>query len=180
VQLVARSSTDSLNVGEVAEHFGGGGHNRAAAALIHGRSAEKVRQELLALLPSRIRPQQTVGEIMSLRPQFLSPSASVREAAEWMQRFGHEGYPVLERGKVVGLLTRRAVDRAMAHGMGDQPVSRVMGRGLTVAGRFGSHLQRVMIQQDWGQVRWLTTARADCGTSRTDLLKTASARQARA
>lgn len=176
VQLVARSSTDSLNVGEVAEHFGGGGHNRAAAALIHGRSAEKVRQELLALLPSRIRPQQTVGEIMSLRPQFLSPSASVREAAEWMQRFGHEGYPVLERGKVVGLLTRRAVDRAMAHGMGDQPVSRVMDAGsLTVSpGDSVQHLQRVMIQQDWGQVPVADdrTGKIVGIVTRTDLLKT--------
>src|SRR3990172_7120620 len=176
VQMVARSSTDSLNVGEVAERFGGGGHDRAAAALIHGRSAGQVRQELLTLLPSQIRPQRTVGEIMSLRPQLLRPSTSVREAAEWMQHFGHEGYPVVEGGKVVGLLTRRAVDRAMAHGMGEQPVSRVMDAGsLTVSpGDSVQHLQRVMIQQDWGQVPVADSRSGEIVgiVTRTDLLKT--------
>ncbi len=35
IRMVARSTTDQINVAEVAAHFGGGGHERAAAALIH-------------------------------------------------------------------------------------------------------------------------------------------------
>ncbi|MEE9512515.1 MAG: DHH family phosphoesterase, partial [Anaerolineales bacterium] len=46
VQLVARSTTDELDVGAVAEHFGGGGHARAAAALIRERKSAQVRDEL--------------------------------------------------------------------------------------------------------------------------------------
>ena len=34
LRMVARSSTDQINVAEVAAHFGGGGHERAAAALV--------------------------------------------------------------------------------------------------------------------------------------------------
>jgi tRNA nucleotidyltransferase (CCA-adding enzyme) len=179
VQLVARSSTDSLNVGEIAARFGGGGHDRAAAALVRERTAEQVRRELLNLLPGCIRPQRTVGEIMSRRPQVLAPTTSVREAAEWMQRFGHEGYPVVEGGRVIGLLTRRAVDRAAAHGMGDQPVRRVMDAGsLTVSPSDSvQHLQRVMIQQDWGQVPVADQRTGEIVgiVTRTDLLKTLAA-----
>ena len=32
-----------------------------------------------------------------------------------MQRYGYEGYPIVENGRVRGLLTRRAVDRALSH-----------------------------------------------------------------
>ena len=32
-----------------------------------------------------------------------------------MQRYGYEGFPVVENGRVIGLLTRRAVDRALSH-----------------------------------------------------------------
>jgi tRNA nucleotidyltransferase (CCA-adding enzyme) len=154
IQLVARSTTDALDVARVAQHFGGGGHDRAAAALIRGRILPDVRRELLEMLPQHIRPSRTVGEIMSRRPQLLRPADTVAEAAERMRRFGHEGYPVVDQGRVVGLLTRRAVDRAMSHGMGEQPVSRVMDAGqLTVSPNDSiQHLQRVMIQQDWGQV----------------------------
>jgi tRNA nucleotidyltransferase (CCA-adding enzyme) len=179
VQLVARSTSDAVDVARLAEHFGGGGHNRAAAALIRGRTPEDVRDELLKLLETTLRPALTVGEIMSREPQLLAPSVRVAEAAERMQRFGHEGYPVVENGRVVGLLTRRAVDRAMAHAMGARPVSSVMDAGGVTVSPTDSvqHLQRVMIEHNWGQV---PVADPDGGqilgiVTRTDLLRTLAA-----
>lgn len=176
VQLVARSTTESLDVAQLAQHFGGGGHDRAAAALIRNLPLAEVRRELLARLPECVRPSRTVGEILSHLPQLLDPATPVAEAAQRMLRFGHEGYPVVEQGRVVGLLTRRAVDRALAHGMGAQPVGRVMEAGtLTVApGDSVEHLQRVMLQHNWGQVPVVEPGSgAIIGiVTRTDLLKT--------
>ena len=179
VQLVARSTSDAVDVASLAEHFGGGGHNRAAAALIRGRRPEDVRDELLQLLEATLRPALTVGEIMSREPQLLAPSVRVADAAERMQRFGHEGYPVVEDGSVVGLLTRRAVDRAMAHAMGGRPVSSVMEAGGVTVSPADSvqHLQRVMIQHDWGQVPVADPADGQIIgiVTRTDLLRTLAA-----
>ncbi|MES0339826.1 MAG: CBS domain-containing protein [Anaerolineales bacterium] len=154
VQLVARSTTDELDVGAVAEHFGGGGHARAAAALIRDRNSAQVRDELIEFLSSSIEPAPTVGEIMSRDPQLLSPDVKISDVGERMQRFGHEGYPIVESGQVCGLLTRRAVDRALSHGMGSQPVSRIMEAGDLVVRMDDSvnHLQKVMIEHGWGQV----------------------------
>jgi len=154
VQLVARSTTDELDVGAVAEHFGGGGHSRAAAALIRERNSAQVRDELIEFLGSFIEPAPKVGEIMSRDPQLLKPDVKISEVGERMQRFGHEGYPIVESGRVCGLLTRRAVDRALSHGMGSQPVSRIMEAGDLVVRMDDSvnHLQKVMIEHGWGQV----------------------------
>jgi tRNA nucleotidyltransferase (CCA-adding enzyme) len=176
VQMVARSTSDALNVGLIAEHFGGGGHERAAAALIRGKELEEIRSQLLKLLPESIQPPVTVSEIMSRGPQLLEPKTTISEAAERMQRFGHEGYPVVEQGRVIGLLTRRAVDRAMSHGMGDRAVSSVMKAGHLVAHPSDSvqTLQRLMIEHDWGQVPVADPeSNAIVGiVTRTDLLKT--------
>jgi tRNA nucleotidyltransferase (CCA-adding enzyme) len=141
-------------VGAVAEHFGGGGHARAAAALIRDRTSAQVRDELIEFLGSSIEPAPTVGEIMSRDPQLLSPDVKISDVGERMQRFGHEGYPIVESGRVCGLLTRRAVDRALSHGMGGQPVSRIMEAGDLVVRMDDSvnHLQKVMIEHGWGQV----------------------------
>jgi tRNA nucleotidyltransferase (CCA-adding enzyme) len=174
VQLVARSTTDELDVGAVAEHFGGGGHARAAAALIRDRNSAQVRDELIEFLGSSIEPAPTVGEIMSRDPQLLSPDVKISDVGERMQRFGHEGYPIVESGRVCGLLTRRAVDRALSHGMGSQPVSRIMEAGDLVVRMDDSvnHLQKVMIEHGWGQV---PVVDSDSGeivgiVTRTDLL----------
>ncbi|HEY44165.1 MAG TPA: CBS domain-containing protein [Anaerolineae bacterium] len=176
VQMVARSTIDSLDVGKVAEKFGGGGHSRAAAALIRDRSMEQILDMLLKFLDEIIRPAKTIGEIMSRGPQVLRPEEKVLTAAERMQRFGHEGYPVVDDVGVVGLLTRRAVDRAMMHGMQNQPVSSIMDAGDLVVHPLDSvqHLQRVMIQHGWGQVPVADPETDEIVgiVTRTDILKT--------
>jgi tRNA nucleotidyltransferase (CCA-adding enzyme) len=54
VQLVARSYTESVNVGGVAERLGGGGHSRAAAAQIKDSTVDEVEKELIPLLEEAV------------------------------------------------------------------------------------------------------------------------------
>jgi tRNA nucleotidyltransferase (CCA-adding enzyme) len=172
VQLVARSTTDDIDVSQVAEHFGGGGHKRAAAGLVRERSLQEVKEELLELLPRVVRAGVTVRQIMSRGVQVLSPRDSVAEAAERMRRTGHEGFPVVLAGNVIGLLTRRAVDRALQFEMGDAPVSQVMEAGsVTVApDDSAAHLQRVMIDSNRGQIPVVEDNRIVGVVTRTDLI----------
>jgi tRNA nucleotidyltransferase (CCA-adding enzyme) len=175
IQLVARSTSEVLNVATIASHFGGGGHSRASAALIRGRSLEGVVSELLELLPEIVQPEMTVEEIMSRGPQLLDPSVSIQIASQQMQRFGHEGYPVAEEGKIVGLLTRRAVDRAMSHGMKKRPISSIMDAGTLSVYPSDSvkRLQQLMIDSSWGQVPVVDPQSDEIIgiVTRTDLLK---------
>src|SRR4030067_977074 len=52
IQLVARSTSASIDVAKIAERFGGGGHSRAAAALIRDGDLTACRPQLIA--PCRI------------------------------------------------------------------------------------------------------------------------------
>ena len=154
IQMVARSTTDSIDVSEIAAHFGGGGHERAAAALIRGRTLDELHRELVELLPTVITPPLTVAQIYSPRPQVVESDLTVAEAAERMARYGYEGFPVVRDGRVVGLLTRRAVDRAVAHGMKRAHVETVMeGGSVTVLATDSiTRLQQLMVEQGWGQI----------------------------
>ena len=175
VQLIARSTSDNINVAEIAGYFGGGGHERAAASLIKGKSIDEVNHELVEILPGNVTPSITVGEIMSRGPQVLEIDTPVHVAADQMRRFGHEGYPVVRDGKVVGLLTRRAVDRAMSHRL-----NLIAGK-LMESGEITVHpndsidlLQSLMTDSGWGQI---PVVNPDTGiiegiVTRTDLLKT--------
>ena len=117
IQLVARGTTDDIDVSQVAGHFGGGGHSRAAAALIRNRRLDEVHAEILDMLPQIVTASVRVDALMSFGAQTIDAGERVEDAAARMQRTGYEGFPVLERGRLAGLLTRRAVDRAMSHGM---------------------------------------------------------------
>lgn len=156
VQVVARSASDKVDVGVVAKALGGGGHSRAAAARVSGKSLTAVSADILHVLPQAVTPLAQVAELMSFGVQTLRPSVTVAEAAEVIRRFGYEGYPVLdpESKQVVGLLTRRAVDRALSHNMSNLPISRIMKTGNITVRPSDSidHLQKVMLSEGWGQI----------------------------
>ena len=174
VQLIARSTSENIDVAAVVTRFGGGGHERAAAALVRGRDMDRLRLELIELLPEIVRPAVTVSQIMSREPQMLTPGTPVEEAARRMSRYGYEGYPVVQNGKIVGLLTRRAVDRAMSHNYA-KPVSSLMEAGGYSVSPSDSleHLQKLVAETGWGQ---MPVVDPDSGAvigivTRTDLLK---------
>jgi tRNA nucleotidyltransferase (CCA-adding enzyme) len=172
VQLVARSSTDDIDVSTVAKRFGGGGHQRAAAALIRDRDLDEVRKTLLNMLPEIVHPAVTVWEVMSLGVKVLSPQETVADAADHMRRTGHEGYPVVRDGEVIGLLTRRAVDRALQFEMDDVPVTQVMDAGNVTVGVDDSveYLQQLMIESGWGQIPVIDEGEIIGVVTRTDLI----------
>ena len=179
VQLIGRSTTDHIDVAEVATHFGGGGHARAAASLIKGSELAAVRAELVRILPEHVRPATTVAQIMSRGPQVITPNTPAQQAAERMQRYGYEGYPVVKDGQVVGLLTRRAVDRAIAHKL-NLTAGSLMNSGQVTVKPDDSieHLQRLMTDTGWGQVPVIHPESGDIIgiVTRTDLLKTFTTR----
>jgi tRNA nucleotidyltransferase (CCA-adding enzyme) len=185
VQITARSTTDELDVGAVARHLGGGGHTRAAAAHLHGVTLEEVRSRVIALAQQVSKRAVTVRSLMSAgMPLTTTPDATIAANAAQMQRFGHEGFPVVEARpdeaggsptlQVVGMLNRREVDRAMAHGLGEQPVRRFMRAGAVTVQPTDSvaTLRRLMVESDWGQIPVVDEEGQIVGiVTRTDLIK---------
>ena len=176
IQMVARSTDDAIDVGKIAQGLGGGGHSRAAAALIRDGSLAAVFETLVYLLQNHIRPTVTVGQIMSYgAPQTLAPAETIAGAAARMRRYGFEGFPVVEDGRVLGMLTRREIDSAMRHGLADHPVSRYMRTGEVYVTPDDSvaSLRKVMTEHDWGQVPVLDplTGALLGIVTRTDLIK---------
>lgn len=182
IQVIARSTTDDVNVGAVADALGGGGHPRAAAAPVRDRGlgTRGVRGRIVELLNQHSRAAITVRHIMSTgRPQSLSPDMTVAAAAELMRRYGHEGFPVLRRhpdghDELLGALTRREADRALNHELGEQPVSRFMRAGqITVRPDTSiTELRHKMIESNWGQIPVMDDQNQIIGiVTRTDLIK---------
>lgn len=174
VQLVARSVGDAIDVGRIAEHFGGGGHGRASAAIIRDMTLEEAEETLLDLLRGQIRPSLTVADLMSRGVQTLPPDARARDAAGRMRRYGYEGFPIVQEGRIVGLLTRRAVDRALDHGLSGVRVDQLMEAGEVAVRPTDSiaALQHVMMTTGWGQVPVVDDSGRIAGVvTRTDLIK---------
>ncbi|MEA3326923.1 MAG: CBS domain-containing protein [Chloroflexota bacterium] len=188
IRLVARSTSDKVDVSSIAEEMGGGGHKRAASALIRPdkdlNDAEtetflaKCFEKMVSNLHKHIKSAVTVASIMSKNPLILTPETSAQEAHRLMQRYGYEGYPVVSDENVVGLLNRREVDRALSHGL-DLTVESLMAAGDVSIPPEASleTLQTLMGSSDWGQVPVVSQETGEIIgiVTRTDLLKTLTA-----
>ncbi|MEZ4656649.1 MAG: DHHA1 domain-containing protein [Caldilineaceae bacterium] len=105
VQVVARSTTDAVDVGQIARALGGDGHARAAAAPVRMHSRAETRDRILKLLDEQLRAHPAhqfslrVAQIMSAGlPRMLPPELTVEDALALMRRYGHEGFPVVQMG----------------------------------------------------------------------------------
>ena len=177
VQVIARSTTDAIDVGAIVRSLQGGGHARAAAAVLPSTTLEAVREQILDLLRLNVQPAVTVAQIMSYGVHTLSPNLSIAEANARMRRYGHEGFPVVEGGRLVGVLTRSEIDRALHHNLGLAPVRSYMRTGAVSVSPSDSvsEVQRIMMEHGLGQVPVVTDGRVLGIVTRTDLIKLWSA-----
>ena len=100
---------------------------------------EAARQQLLDFLERHIHPSETVAQIMSHGVHTLPPETTVDEAAEEMLKYGFEGFPIVDdEGQIVGILTRREIDRAQAPAPGQYA-----GESLYDQGQHPRHARRI-------------------------------------
>jgi tRNA nucleotidyltransferase (CCA-adding enzyme) len=96
----------------------------------------------------------TAGEIMSRPVRFIDAETPVTNALVTAQRYGHSGICVREDGRVVGIVARRDLDKAIRHGLGHAPVKGVMTRNISFARAATGvdELRRLMVAGNLGRV----------------------------
>ncbi len=130
INIIARSAEGILNVKEFLAPYGGSGHYQAGSATLSEGNAQEILSEIESRLHGAISPMVTVSDIMTSPVIAVSPEARVDEAYRTMLRFGVKSLPVAEEGEVVGIMTRRDLDKAHLHGLDRATISDFMTQGV--------------------------------------------------
>jgi tRNA nucleotidyltransferase (CCA-adding enzyme) len=177
IVVVLRADNDAVNVAALAEVWGGGGHARAAAVTIKGAAVVPLGDfvaRLWAWFEQHTQPAVRVAELMSHGVQTVNADDTIGAIIHRIRQIGHEGYPVLQAGALVGLLTRRDADRASEHGLDNTRVGEVMNKGVVSLTPSDSvyTLEQTMVESAWGQIPVINAQQAVIGiVTRTDLIK---------
>lgn len=174
VHLVGRCALKEVNCKEIIEQFGGGGHPAAASATIKGQTVDEVADRLLELINEMVRPHLTVQDIMSSPVKMVFPETTIEEAGKIMLRYGHTGLPVIKDGKLVGVISRRDVEKATHHGLGHAPVKGYMTASVITVHKDMNinDVQDLMIERDIGRLPVVEGDMVIGIVSRTDVLQT--------
>jgi len=134
VQVVARSRLAEVDVGAVMARLGGGGHRQAASARYREIDTGELLARLRRALEAEVAPPLRARDVMTAPVRSAAPSWTMRKAGELMATWGHGGLPVEEDGRLVGLVTRKDVDKATRHGLDHAPVTGFMSRDMLLVG----------------------------------------------
>jgi len=127
VYLIGRSRVDEINAAEVAVEFGGGGHATAASATVRDLTLVQAKEKLVDLLHTMVKPKRTAREIMISSPRTVQETDSLEQSHEILSRYYNINVlPVLRGERLVGLISRPTVEKAVLHGLGGLSVKEYM------------------------------------------------------
>ena len=126
VYVVARSRLSEVDVGAVMRELQGGGHAHAASATVKDLTLIQVLARLEEVLRHRVNPRRTAADIMSSPVKYVKAGATIEESRELLTRYNVNAMPVMEGDTMVGIISRRIVERALYHHLGQVPVTEYM------------------------------------------------------
>ncbi len=135
IYLIGRSRIPEVNTGTVARDFGGGGHATAASATIRNMTLIEAQDKLIRILHRHIRPQAIAKEMLSQPVISVPADTSIDQAHNLLTRYNIATLPVVATDqsqpqqpvtKVIGIITRRVIEKAIHHALGHLPVSEYM------------------------------------------------------
>lgn len=173
LQVVGRSRVTDVDIAAVLKHVGGGGHPQAASAAIREGSAAELLPRIREALLAEVRPPMRAADIASAPVRTIDPQTPMAEAGRIMATWGHGGLPVVEDGRLVGLVTRKDVDKAARHGLGHAPATGFMARDPIVVGPEAdlTDLERLLVRTGIGRVPVVRDGEVTGIVTRKDLLR---------
>ncbi|HPT58836.1 MAG TPA: CBS domain-containing protein [Fervidobacterium sp.] len=172
--ITARTKSLDIDLAGLMGEFGGGGHKQAASATISAAPVEEVIHKVLQLLPKYVFKGIKARDIMSTPVRTVFANETIEDANRIMEVTGHGGLPVIEENKLIGIVTKKSVDKAMNHGLGKRPVKSIMSSKLTTATLDTpvSVLKKMMIDHDIGRIPILDENNMLAGiVTRSDVIK---------
>lgn len=189
IYITARSRLDEVNVNEIMQHFGGGGHHWAASASIHpalasatpylrsGKSGvhggllKEIINELKTVLKEKVKRAPSARDFMTTPVRTIDKEVMIEEARKIMLRFNNNCLPVMFDKKLVGIITGYDIDKAVHHGFGKHRVKEYMtSQVITIKPDTSlDRIYEIMIEHDIGHLPVLQRNRLLGMVSRTDL-----------
>ncbi len=178
VYVVARSRTDDVDVGDILDQIGGGGHPSAAAATVKGKTIAQTEQLLFKALYAKINPRRLARNLMSSPAIMANEETTCKEAKALVTRYNINALLVAESSPnamgFTGYITRQVIEKALFHHLETIPIREYMSTEISyvhpdadvveIQDKIIGNKQRILPVVEDGQVVGVIT--------RTDLLNT--------
>jgi len=128
--IIGRAQASTVPVGAILQELGGGGHAGAGSGVVRDASLGEVVGRLHAGVERCCDKPQVVRDLMSSPVRTVAPDMPLSELAQSLHEWGHTGAPVADGDELLGVISRRDVERAQREGRGSLAVKSCMAHNV--------------------------------------------------
>ncbi|MEH2072961.1 MAG: CBS domain-containing protein [Nostoc sp.] len=173
LSVIGRSQIPKTNLNLLFKLLGGGGHSQAASLNLRGVDSQAILKQLLDGVKAQIPHPLTARDLMSSPVRTILPETTIAEAQRVLLRYRHSGLSVVDKGQLVGIISRRDIDIALHHGFSHAPVKGYMTTNLKTITPDTTlpQIESLMVTYDIGRLPVLENEQLVGLVTRTDVLR---------
>ena len=174
VYLVGRSILPEIDLTVALADLSVKGHGAAVAATFRDTGIDQLASRVKEALQQQLTGGISAAAIMSTPVKSIPDNTTIQEANRLMLRYGHTGLPVVDQNqRLVGIVSRRDVDKAVRHDLGHAPVRGYMTKNVVTVSPQATweEITRAMTQHDIGRLPVLDRGKLVGIITRTDVLR---------
>lgn len=137
--IIGRSRKEKIDLNHILGDWGGGGHSRAASALLKKKFGPAVRDEFLVHLESELLPAVKACDLMTTDVLTISENRTVLDCSLFLETINHTGVPVEnDEGELAGIITLRDISKARKVGQMHSRIKGYMTKKVFTCGKEAS------------------------------------------
>ena len=170
--VIGRSNIEDFDVGSIMRGIGGGGHPAAGSALLTSVNPETVESWIFELIGGNQMTTVQISDLMSF-PVFTVPSNSaMEEVVAILEAKGCTGIPVVDDQNLVGIISRRDLQKVKKDAQLKAPVKAFMQPNVITIqpGKSPMVAARLMVKHDIGRLPVVENGRIIGIVTRSDVM----------
>jgi len=174
IYMAARSKDEDLDLMELLAPFNVKGYPGVVSAHFKGVELEEVKKQVVEFLKYYLPPAVTAEKAASKPVLTIKSDTSIAEAEELLTEHSFKGCPVIENGRLVGIISRRDLRKGLRSNLGHAPVKGFMSREPITASSEQSltELRRIMVEENIGRIPLVDKSGSLVGiVTRSDILR---------
>jgi CBS domain-containing protein len=171
--VIGRSSIDGLNMGNIMREMGGGGHPGAGSVLLKSIEPETAAGRIRELLLGNQKAAVQISDLMSFPVYTVESGTPMETVAALLRKKGVTGIPVVDDGKLSGIISRRDFQRVRKESQLTAPVRAFMSKKVKCIDPGKSPIQaaRMMVKHDIGRLPVVENGRIVGILTRSDAMR---------
>lgn len=151
--IIGRSKSDEINIGNILNKFGGGGHPGAGSALVKSVEPDEIETKIIKIIEEQSSSTVSLDDLIT-EPESIPPDTSMEDFAKLLRDKGSTGFTVIEQGKLIGIISIFDFKKVRKASHMNSPVKAFMTKNVISIDKSStpSEAAKIMIKNDIGRL----------------------------